>query len=149
MTTIGPDGRFLQQLQWRPVPVTPTEMLGIQMLLVQVALTVGFAEVDKSIKRVEGKVESVLKLVKAERTGEVVGNWKTVERLVTGVRQGQPLPTVDFLAIAGLGPALTATVEQLRTHVRSIIGEFDPELSVRRELTSCSVPSVRTNSGTL
>ena len=54
MTTTGPGGKFLHQLQWRAAVLGPTEMLSIQMVALQIALKAAIAEVDESIQRVEG-----------------------------------------------------------------------------------------------
>ena len=132
MTTTGLDGKFLHQLQWRPVALESTRMLSIQMLAVQIALKAAIAEVDKSIQRVEGKVDSVLKLAEATRAGEVLGHSETVERAVRYLEKYGDLPTADWEAVAGIGPELNTLVQQLRHHVLRTLRDFKAELPVQK-----------------
>lgn len=132
MTTVGLDGKFLHQLQWRPVALGPTQMLSIQMLALQIALKAAIAEVDESIQRVEGKVDSVLKLAEATRAGEVLGHSETVERAVRYLEKYGDLPTADWEAVVGIGPELDTLVQQLRDHVLRTLRDFKTELPVQK-----------------
>jgi hypothetical protein len=132
MTTIGLDGKFLHQLQWRPVALGPTQMLSIQLLAVQIALKLAIAEVIESIQRVEGKVDSVLKLAEAARAGEVLGHSETVERAVRYLEKYRYLPTADWEAVAGIGPELNTLVQQLRDHVLRTLRDFKADLPVQK-----------------
>lgn len=125
MTTMGQDGKFLQQLQWRQVSLGPTQMLSVQMIAVQMALKMAIAEVNESIKRVEGKVESVLKLVEANRTGDVKGHHATVERMVRNLDRTGVLSATDWQSVASLGPDLIVAVERLRAHISRTLDDFD------------------------
>jgi len=125
MTTIGSGGQFLQQLQWRPVSLGPTQMLSVQMIAVQMALKMAIAEVNESIKRVEGKVESVLKLAEAERIGDVRGQYATVVRMTRNLDRTGVLPTTDWESVASLGPDLIVVVERLRSHIEATLDDFD------------------------
>ncbi|MCB1286342.1 MAG: hypothetical protein KDB47_01250 [Mycobacterium sp.] len=125
MTTVDSAGQFLQQLQWRPMSLGPTEMLSVQMIAVQMALKMAIAEVDESVKRVEGKVESVLKLAHAERIGDVRGQYATVARMTRNLDRTGALPTTDWESVAPLGPELMVVIEQLRAHVERTLEDFD------------------------
>jgi hypothetical protein len=125
MTTVDSAGQFLQQLQWRSVSLGPTQMLSIQMIAVQMALKMAIAEVNESIKRVEGKVESVLKLAEAERVGDVRGQYATVARMTRNLDRTGALPTTDWESVASLGPDLIIVVERLRAHVERALDDFD------------------------
>jgi len=131
MTTVDDAGQFLQQLQWRSVSLGPTEMLSVQMIAVQMALKMAIAEVNDSIKRVEGKVESVLKLVAANRIGDVKGHYSTVERMTSNLDRTGVLPATDWQSIASLGPDLVVTVERLRAHAVSTLDTFDASKPVQ------------------
>ncbi|KUI09914.1 hypothetical protein AU190_05745 [Mycolicibacterium acapulense] len=131
MTTVDNAGQFLQQLQWRPVSLGPTEMLSVQMIAVQMALKMAIAEVNDSISRVEGKVESVLKLVEANRIGDVKGHHATVERMARNLDNGGALPATDWQSIAALGPDLIVTVERLRAHALRTLDDFDASRPVQ------------------
>ena len=125
MTTMGSSGQFLQQLQWRPVSLGPTQMLSVQMIAVQMALKMAIAEVNESIKRVEGKVESVLKLAEADRIGDVRGQYATVARMTQNLDRIGILPATDWESVAALGPELMIVIEKLRAHVERTLADFD------------------------
>ena len=125
MTTVGSGGQFLQQLQWRPVSLGPTQMLSVQMIAVQMALKMAIAEVNESITRVEGKVESVLKLAEAEWIGDVRGQYATVVRMTRTLDRTGVLPATDWDSVASLGPDLMIVVERLRAHIEKTLDDFD------------------------
>lgn len=131
MTTRTADGTFLQQLQWAPASVGPTQMMSLQMVAIQVALKAAIAEVEEAVRRVEGKVEEVLQLAEASRAGDVLGTHLTLRRAVEFLEKHGSLPDADWDAVAGLGPTLNVTVEQLRGHVTRVLDSFDKELPVQ------------------
>lgn len=131
MTTVGSGGQFLQQLQWRPVSLGPTQMLSVQMIALQMALKMAIAEVNESIKRVEGKVESVLKLAEADRIGDVRGQYATVVRMTRNLDRTGVLPATDWQSIAALGPDLIVVIEKLRAHVERTLDAFDASKPVQ------------------
>lgn len=131
MLTRGDDGQFLKQLQWREVALGPEVMLSAQMMAVQLALKSAIADVEQAVRRVEGKVESVLELAKAGRAGDVLGNHLTISRMVDSLERYGSLPDAYWDSVAGLGPTLNVTVEQLRDHVRRILASFEPHLPVQ------------------
>jgi len=131
MTTVDGSGRFLQQLQWREVSLGPTQMLSVQMIAVQMALKMAIAEVNESVKRVEGKVESVLKLAEADRIGDVRGQYATVSRMTSNLDRTGVLPATDWESVASLGPELMVVVERLRAHVEKTLDDFDPDKPVQ------------------
>ncbi len=125
MTTVDGGGQFLQQLQWRPVSLGPTQMLSVQMIGLQMALKMAIAEVDESVRRVEDKVESVAKLVEANRIGDIKGHHATVERMTRNLDRTGVLPATDWQSVAGLGPDLIVAVERLRAHATTTLDRFD------------------------
>ncbi|AFC48509.1 hypothetical protein OCO_21460 [Mycobacterium intracellulare MOTT-02] len=131
MITRGDDGRFLTQLQWREVTRGPEAMLSAQMIAVQLALKSAIADVEEAIRRVEGKVESVLELARAGRAGDVLGNHLTISRMVGSLERYGSLPDAYWDSVAGLGPTLNVTVQQLRDHVRRILASFESQLPVQ------------------
>jgi hypothetical protein len=131
MTTRTADGTFLQQLQWAPASVGPTQMMSLQMVAIQVALKAAIAEVEEAVRRVEGKVEEVLQLAEASRAGDVLGTHLTLRRAVEFLEKHGALPNADWDAVAGLGPTLNVTVEQLRGHVTRLLDSFDKDLPVQ------------------
>lgn len=139
MMTRSEDGKFLAQLQWRPATFGPEAMMSAQLIAVQMALTSAIAEVAEAVRRVEGKVESLLELVKATRAGDVLGNNQTISRMVESLDRYGSLPDAYWDSVASLGPALNVTVEQLRDHVRRIVGSFDRGLPVQERAKTLRV----------
>lgn len=131
MTTTTSDGTFLQQLQWAPASVGPTQMMSLQMVAIQVALKAAIAEVEEAVRRVEGKVEEILQLAEASRAGDVLGTHLTLRRAVEFLDKHGSLTDADWDAVAGLGPTLNVTVEQLRGHVNRLLDSFDKNLPVQ------------------
>ncbi|ORV73321.1 hypothetical protein AWC07_02670 [Mycobacterium gastri] len=131
MMTRGGDGMFLQQLQWAPTQIAPPQMLAVQLIATQMALRTAIADVEKAVRRVEGKVESVLNIAQATRAGDVLGNHLSIRRATDFLDTHGELPDADWDALAGLGPALNVTIEQLRNHVSRILDSFDSDLPVQ------------------
>lgn len=131
MMTRGGDGLFLQQLQWAPAQIAPTQMLSLQLIVTQMALKAAIADVESAVRRVEGKVDSILNLAQASRSGDVLGNHLSICRATDFLDQHGVLPDADWDALASLGPALNVTVEQLRNHVSRILDSFDSDLPVQ------------------
>ncbi|WP_036434477.1 type 1 glutamine amidotransferase family protein, partial [Mycolicibacterium mageritense] len=126
MMTRGADKKFVSQLQWKPVNLTPVRMMSLQMVAVQMALKSAIAEVEESVQRVEGKVEEVLRLAHANRSGDVLGDRVTIDRMAAYLDRHGSFSDADWDSIAGIGPALNRTVEQLRHHADRTLQSFDP-----------------------
>lgn len=131
MTTVDSSGKFLQQLQWRQVSLGPTQMLSVQMIAVQMALKMAIAEVNESLKRVEGKVESLLKLAQADRIGDVMGQYEVVDRMTRNLDRTGVLPATDWQSVAALGPDLITVIRKLRAYVEKTLEDFDPSKPVQ------------------
>lgn len=138
MMTRGSGGQFLQQLQWAPAQIAPTQMLAVQLIATQLALKAAIADVEEAVRRVEGKVDSILNLAQASRAGDVLGNHLSIRRATDFLDKHAALPEADWEALASLGPALNVTVEQLRNHVSRILDSFDPDLPVQRRAAKLS-----------
>lgn len=126
MMTRGADKKFVSQLQWKQANLTPTRMMSLQMVAVQLALKTAIAEVEHSVQRVEGKVEEVLRLAHANRSGDVLGDRVTIERMASYLDKHGSFSDADWDAIATIGPSLNRTVEQLRHHADRTLKSFDP-----------------------
>jgi len=131
MMTRGPDGLFLQQLQWRPAPIAPPQLMAMQVVATQIALKSAIAEVEHAVRRVEGKVDSLLQLAQASRAGDVLGSHLSINRAADFLEKHGSMPDADWDSLAGLGPSLSVTVEQLRNHVSRLLTTFDSDLPVQ------------------
>ncbi len=126
MTTRGLDRTFTQQLQWKPTHVNPARLMSAQMLAVQIALKTAISEVEDAVQRVEDKVEEVLRLAQASRSGDVLGDRTSVDRMVAYLEKHGSFSDADWDWISGIGPGLNRTVEQLRQHALGTLKTFDP-----------------------
>ncbi|MDX1874523.1 hypothetical protein SBI67_20580 [Mycolicibacterium sp. 120266] len=131
MVTRGADGKFVKQLQWKQTNVNPARLMSLQMVAVQLALTGAIAEVEESVKRVEGKVEEVLRLAHANRSGDVLGDRTTIDRMTAYLDRHGSFSDADWDSIAAIGPALNRTVEQLRHHADRTLRSFDPDKPIK------------------
>lgn len=131
MMTRGSDGLFLEQLQWAPANIAPPQMLAMQLIATQLALKAAIADVAEAVRRVEGKVDSILNLAQASRAGDVLGTHLSIRRATDFLDKHGVLPDADWEALAGLGPNLNVTVEKLRNYAARILDSFNPELPVQ------------------
>jgi hypothetical protein len=131
MMTRGADNKFVSQLQWKSTNVNPARMMSLQMVAVQLALKMAIAEVEESVQRVEGKAEEVLRLAHANRSGDVLGDRVTIDRMVAYLDRHGSFSDADWDSIAGVGPALNRTVEQLRHHADRTLRSFDPKKPIQ------------------
>jgi hypothetical protein len=131
MMTRGADGKFVRQLQWKSTSINPQRLMSIQMITVQMALTSAIAQVEDSVRRVEGKVEALLQLAEASRAGDIIGHNAAVNRTVNYLKKNNVIPDAMWDSVAGLGPTLAGAVEKLRNHVTRCIASLDPSLPVK------------------
>jgi hypothetical protein len=100
--------------------------MSAQMLAVQIALKTAISEVEDAVQRVEDKVEEVLRLAQASRSGDVLGDRTSVDRMVAYLEKHGSFSDADWDWISGIGPGLNRTVEQLRQHAIGTLKTFDP-----------------------
>ncbi|WP_193044298.1 hypothetical protein [Mycolicibacterium baixiangningiae] len=131
MMTRGPDGKFLRQLQWKETNVNPAKLMSAQMLAVQIALKTAISEVEDAVQRVESKVEEVLRLAQASRSGDVLGDRLSLERMVNYLEKHGSFSDTDWDWISSIGPGLNRTVEQLRQHALATLKTFDPSRPIQ------------------
>lgn len=131
MMTRGADMKFTKQLQWKPANLSPQRMMSMQMLAVQMALKSAISEVEAAVERVEGKVDEVLRLAQATRSGDILGDRTSVERMVAYLEKHGSFSDTDWEWISGIGPGLNRTVEQLRQHALGTLKSFDPSRPIQ------------------
>ncbi|MGY4867318.1 hypothetical protein [Mycolicibacterium elephantis] len=131
MMTRGADGTFVEQLQWKPANVSPAQLMSVQMIAVQLALKSAVAEITDAIKRVEGKVDELLRLAHANRSGDVLGDHASLARMLHYLERHGVIPDADWDSIASTGPYLNRTVEQLRQHAERTLEAFSRNLTLR------------------
>jgi len=115
----GGGGTFAGNLDWSPVRLGPERALALQTAAVGLALRTAIKQVEDAVARVEGKVDRIAKLARAERLGTAIGNHHTLSALARRVAADGTISATDWSSVAGLGPAIVEDIEALRAYVRS------------------------------
>lgn len=121
MTRSG--SQISHHIRFTGMTVSPAQMLSIQMVAVQIALRMAIAEVLDSIKRVEGKVDALLKLAYADKAGNVLGLHETLTHYCELLDQTGVVTSSDWNSIASTGSQLAMVINQLRKHVSISLAE--------------------------
>lgn len=119
----GQRGTFAGNLDWSPVRLGPERALALQTAAVGLALRTAVKQVEAAVERVEGKVDRIAKLVRAERLGTAIGNHHTLGALVGRVDAEGTISATDWSSVAALGPAIVEDIEALRAYIRSELAE--------------------------
>lgn len=90
MAVRGDGGRYAGQLVWKPANFNPVQAASLQTAAVGMALKMAIQDVQAAVARVEGKVDELLRLAKAERAGDVIGSFRVVSRIERHVSEGAP-----------------------------------------------------------
>lgn len=108
---------FAGNLDWKPVSLGPEQALSMQAAAGQLALRAAIKEVTVALERIEGKIDRLADLAKAERLGAVVADRATLQPLVDRVRASGKLSSTDWATVASLGPLIARDIETLRAYV--------------------------------
>jgi hypothetical protein len=120
------DGKgFAGNLDWAPVSFSPEQALSLEVAAATMALRAAIADVKKAVERVEGKVDQVVRLVRAERLGHVLGDRQVLSSLVGRLDAGGPLSDTDWQSVAHLGADMVRDLEAARSYLRLAL-EDDP-----------------------
>ena len=119
------DGGIVGNLEWVASGAGPERALAFQSAALGLALRTAVKSVEAAVSRVEDKVDQVVALMRAERLGNVLGDRRTLDRLVSHLDAGDPLSATDWSSVASLGPAITRDLERIRAHLRGQIEEVD------------------------
>lgn len=140
----GAGGKILKHLDIKKVKVNPQQALSLQTAAVGLALRTAIADVLDAVERVEGKVDEVVRLVRAERLGNVLGDRLTLARLTERVRSSGQLSATDWSSVASMGPSIVRDIEALRAHVRlSIDQDIRSSTGSRREAAEAMLDDSR------
>ncbi|HAP77950.1 MAG TPA: hypothetical protein DCR14_17950 [Acidimicrobiaceae bacterium] len=112
------DGRlFAGNLDWKPANFGPEQALSLQAAAAQMAIRAAIAEVQAAIDEVKDIVDDLAKWAEAERLGNVLGDRRTLEPLLTEARSGSGLSRTSWQTVAWLGPQMTRDIESLRARL--------------------------------
>lgn len=119
------DAGIVGNLEWVASGAGTERALAFQSAAVGLALRTAVKSVEAAVTRVEDKVDQVVGLMRAERLGNVLGDRRTLDRLVDHLDAGDPLTATDWSSIASLGPTISRDLERIRAHLRTQIEEVD------------------------
>lgn len=115
ITTEG--GKISNHIRFTGGTIAPAQMLSVQAVAVAVALRMAVAETTAAVERVEGKVDSLLTLVHAGISGNVLGLHDMLTHHVVVLEETGTLTSADWKSVANAEIALTTTINKLRKHV--------------------------------
>ena len=120
----GAGGRFAKQADFQEVSPVAAQALSLQTMMAMVALRAAIQQVQNAVERVEGKVDDLVALTKAETIADVLGYHRVLAGYVNSMDRTGTLPSVDWDTVAGLGPELVKGIEKLRLYVRLRVGNL-------------------------
>lgn len=123
-------GQFAGQLEFMPTSMGPAQMMSVEMLMMTIALRAAIASVEEAVNEVAHDVDEILKLVQADRIGDVLGKHRYLVRVSEEVEQTGKLSSTDWDSIAAMGPELDVTIAKLRAYVRLRLQSFEPSDSI-------------------
>lgn len=123
--------KFAGNLDWKKVDLGPEQALSMQAMAGQMALKAAVKEVVTAIERVEGKIDDLARLAKADRLGAVLGDRATLHPLVSRVLTTGKLSSTDWDTVASLGPLIARDVESLRAYIVQQLSEVEVKSMVR------------------
>ena len=108
---------FAGNLDWKPAKLSPEQALGMQAMAGQLAIRAAIKDVAEALVRIEGKVDTLVRLAEAERLGAVIADRATLLPLVQRARSTGEISLTDWTTVASLGPVLLRSVEVVRAYV--------------------------------
>lgn len=110
---------FAGNLDWRPVNLSPERALGLQAMAGQYALRAAIKDVVDAIERVEGKVDRLVELARADRLGAAAGDRQTLLPIAERVRRTGQISVTDWSTITSLGQLISRDIQSLRAYIES------------------------------
>ncbi len=115
------DTQFAGNLDWKPLDIDPSQALSVQTAAVQLALRAAVNDITAAIERVEGKVDKLVTMAKAERLGNAAGDRFTLHSMAENTRSRGKISKTDWSSVAALGPQIARDIEALRGYIHSEI----------------------------
>jgi len=110
-------GQFVGNLKWKPVDLRPEQALAFQTATSQLALRAAVKELAAAIERVEGKVDKLISLTRAERLGSAMGDRGTLQSLAEHTRERGRISATDWSTVGSLGALIPRDIAALRAYV--------------------------------
>jgi hypothetical protein len=121
----GSDGRFASSS-----PIDPGTLLAVgpftalALVAAQAALMEATQELRAAIQLVDEKADELLRLMSAQRAGDVNGHYQLLRRMVGELDAGVELTDTDWSTVASLGPPLEVGIARLRDYAARLVGEL-------------------------
>ena len=132
------DGRlFAGNLDWAPVDVNPTQALMVQQAALAFALRAAIRDVAEAVQRVEGKVDILVNMVRAERAGQVLADQRRLRRQLDLAETWGSVSDTDWAAIAAIGQGIEQLIEMTRSYLRTMLDD-DAAVLVRSRVEELS-----------
>lgn len=125
-------GGIAKQANFQEVSLVAEQALSLQTMMVMVALRAAIQQVQNAVERVEGKVDDLVALTKAETIADVLGYHRLLADYVNSMDRTGTLPSVDWDTVAGLGPELVKGIEKLRLYVRLRVDKLVPTQGAKK-----------------
>lgn len=119
-------GPIAGQLQWEKANVGVEQALTLKTAAVTLALRAALAEVEASVRRIEGKLDQVTRLLRAQRKGDALGDYRTLTQLAQRVRNSGKISVADWTTVASMGPEIGRDLEGLRSHILALLRRERP-----------------------
>ncbi len=127
----SPDGRIAGNLEWNNVDLNPEQALAFQTATAQLALRAATKDLAAAIERVEGKVDKLILLTRAERLGAALGDRVTLQALAEHSRERGTMSMTDWSTVDSLGALIPRDIAALCAYVQQEINELDSKAFVR------------------
>ena len=125
------NGTIRSFIEWAPVDLGPQQAVAMQQAAMVLALQSAIHEVTEAVERVEGKVDVLNDLVRSQRVGNAIGDYRFLSTLAASVGSGSPLTATDWSTIEHLGAEITRDIETLRAYVRMRLVDGKERTSAR------------------
>lgn len=126
------DGKRLAgHLDWRPVDLSPERALSLQAFAGQMALRAAVHDVVAAMARIEGKIDQIAALARAERLGAVIADRATLLPMVQRWRSAGRSSQTDWATIAPLGPWIARDIATLRSYIVEQLRDVSKSWTVR------------------
>jgi hypothetical protein len=119
-------GKIAGQLQWEHVNLSVEQALSMQTAAISLALRAAIADVQESVQRIEDKLDHVSKLLRSQRRGDALGDYRTLSNLAERVRSSGQVSIADWSTVASMGPEIGRDLEGLRSHLLALLERDDP-----------------------
>ena len=118
-------------IDWKTLDLGPAKALALQGTAVQVALKLAIREVTDALERVEGKVDKLLQLARAERLGDVKGDRRLLAPLAKRAMASQAVSKTDWSTVAHLGADIIRGIETFRNYIEREAADSQRSMLVR------------------